>query len=255
MTAAIVISLHDVAPGSFAQSATWLNIVERHGMRASLLVIAGPWRGRALAGDLAFAEWLRAAEARGHEVVLHGWEHQAIDNPAMASSSIRRLYGAARARGCGEFQLLDQTDASRRIERGRDVLAAHGFHPIGFTPPGWLASPGTYAALRELGYRYTTTQWGVHDLVTSRVIRMFATSQRPGSVYTVAAAWLNERLAAQRFAAGRGLRVALHPDDLAERGLREATERTLQSARVHSIPSLTYGELVGIHTCEGASAA
>ncbi|MDO8389128.1 MAG: polysaccharide deacetylase family protein [Actinomycetota bacterium] len=244
MSGKVVISLHDVAPGSEHASRKWLQIVERHGMRASLLVIAGPWRGHSLAGDDRFAEWLRQAQGRGHELVLHGWHHHAVRDALATPSALHRLYGAARARGCAEFHELGVDAARRRIEAGQAVMHHHGFDPRGFTPPGWLASAGTLQALRELGFAYTTTQWSVHDLRSDQRLQLMATSQRPGSRLARPAAAANERLAQRRFAAGRSLRLALHPDDLGTPGLRASTERTLADALVNGIESLTYGELV-----------
>ena len=244
MTGRLIISIHDVAPGSSAASQVWLDLVERHGMRASLLVIPGPWRGRALAGDHAFAGWLREAEARGHELVAHGWEHVAVSDPALDPSAATRLNGRVRARGCAEFQSLGLAEAQRRIERGLEVLHSHGIHPLGFTPPGWLASDQAVVALRSAGFRYTTTQWAVHDLVHDHRLPVFATSQRPGSRFARHAAAVNEQIARQRFTGRRSVRVALHPDDLGVRGLKAATERTLIAARVNDIESITYRDLV-----------
>jgi uncharacterized protein len=179
----IVVSLHDVAPATAAQSMRWLSIVEQHGMRASLLVVPGPWRNGSLANDAEFAAWLRAAGDRGHELSLHGWEHRAIRHNDDSRNATRRhsLVGNVLARGCQEFWQLGLREADRRIAAGLEVLHAAGIETSGFTPPGWLASPETVTTLRKRGFAYTTTQRSVIDLRNDRVLPISALSQRPGS--------------------------------------------------------------------------
>ncbi len=240
MSSHLVVSLHDVAPATAEASRRWLRLVERHGMRATLLVVPGPWRGASLAADPEFAGWLRSAHERGHEISLHGWEHRARD----WSRSVRGAYGRVLSRGCAEFWQLDEPAARRRIVDGLDVLRAHGLGARGFTPPAWLASDAARRAARDLGLAYTTTQWSVIDLRDGERIRAFAVSQRPGSAVTPLAARIARTLTGRRLRRGGLLRLALHPDDLAHARLRTDVEDVLRSAAARGYTSTTYLDLV-----------
>lgn len=242
----VVVSLHDVAPASAAASAAWLDVVESHGWRATLLVIPGAWRGATLGEDAGFVDWLHAAADRGHELALHGWEHHGVLCDGRGPRHrLRRCRGNVFARGCAEFNELDAVEARRRIHAGRRALSSVGIEPVGFTPPGWLASHDTVTVLRDEGFRYTTTQWAVLDLVGRRTIRMPAISQRPGSSLTLAASRANERVVGAFAARRRSLRIALHPDDLRHDELAAATHRMFTGLTRAGARSCTYEELVG----------
>jgi hypothetical protein len=250
----VVISLHDVAPATLEQSRAWLDQVEARGLRATLLVVPGPWRDERLDGDPAFAEWLHAARRGGHELSLHGWEHRGVTMPRSVALSptltaSRRLYGRIAARGCGEFHELGRVEAKQRLRMGRAALAGIGIETVGFTPPGWLISRDAITALRQLGFRYTTTQWSVHDLQRETTLRIPAVSHRPGSAIAAPAAKVTQGFVAHRVRTGRPVRIALHPDDLTHPALVAATERMLDTvavaARTRGVQVVTYAELVG----------
>jgi len=242
MTSTVVVSLHDVAPASFDASQRWLRMVERHGMVASLLVIPGAWRDGSLATDPACVRWLHEATDRGHEVVLHGWEHRQL--PDTSASRARRLHSQIRARGCAEFATLQPDTARHLLELGLGTMAAHGFRPTGFVPPGWMALRSTDEVLRDLGFSYTTSQWEVRDLRARTAMRVPSTSQRPGSRFTDVAAkamlLTTRRLAARR----RDLRIALHPDDLLHPTLETVTDTMLSTLTAAGYRSATYDALV-----------
>lgn len=230
----IVVSLHDVAPASLPEVTQLLDLCDRHGVLCTLLVIPGPWRGGDPISHLGFRRWLDSAAARGHEVSLHGWAHVAQPN-----SGIReRLL----ARGCGEFAALDESEARRRIEAGLEVMRRLGFEVAGFTPPAWLASPGTISAAASLGVSYVTTHRAVHDLAAGRVFRIPAVCQRPASPLEPLAASVVRRYAVQRVVRGRGVRIALHPADLSSASLCESATALVQVAAFAQ--STTYAQLI-----------
>jgi hypothetical protein len=243
MTPTVVVSIHDVAPATVDASKRWLEMTERHGMVASLLVIPGEWRGHSMSNEPEFAEWLHRATARGHEVVLHGWEHRAVHDPS--TSLMRRAHAHLRARGCAEFAALQPNAARHLLQLGMGTLARHGFRPEGFVPPGWMALRSTDEVLREFGFAYTTTQWEVRDLRAGVSYRIPSTSQRPGSVFTTPAARAmvitTRRFAQQR----RPIRIALHPDDLRHPVLYESTETMLSALSEAGFRSVTYATLRG----------
>ncbi|MGI5229818.1 DUF2334 domain-containing protein [Actinoallomurus sp. CA-142502] len=236
----LVVSVHDVAPATAGQTRRWCADADSLGIPVSLLVIPGPWRGAPLADEPGYAEVLRARAARGDELVLHGWTHRA----GPEGSPPRRLLGRLVARGAAEFAALDEAQAADRLARGRAVLAELGLSVRGFTPPGWLASAATDRALARAGFHYTTSHLGVLDLRSGRMRRGFALSHRPGGTGERLGAATMERWA--RWNAGRGglIRVALHPDDLARPGLRDAALRAIETVLAAGGRAVTYSDVV-----------
>jgi predicted deacetylase len=239
----IVVSVHDVAPGSEAASRRWLELLGARGLRSSLLVVPGPWRGRRLTADDDFSRWLREAAEAGHEIVQHGWEHREVAGPGHL---LRRGFGRLAARGCAEFWTIDRPEAARRLDAGLAALDAAGLRPDGFVAPGWLLGCDAKAAVRAAGFRYTATHRGVLDLLTGRALAVPALSQRPASAVTAAAAHLTTRWARRAINHQQPLRVAAHPADLADRRTRQAVLGACEAARDAGYRSTTYGGLLGL---------
>lgn len=210
------------------------------GIPVSLLVIPGPWRGGALAESPDFAGVLRTRVAAGDELVLHGWTHVAGPEGGWP----RRAVCHAIARGAAEFGALSREQAAQRLADGRAVLRQLGLTVHGFTPPGWLASAAANQALRDAGFRYTTSHFGLHDLRSGELHRGFALSHRPGGFGERLAGEMVERLARRAVARGGLLRIALHPDDLTRPKLRDITLRAIDAALAAGASPITYGALV-----------
>ncbi|HVQ89603.1 MAG TPA: polysaccharide deacetylase family protein [Mycobacteriales bacterium] len=236
----LVVSVHDVAPATAAETRQWCAALDRRGVPASLLVVPGPWRSPVLPRDPGLVRWLAGRVAGGDEIVLHGWAHRA----GPAGSPVRRLVAAAVARGAAEFAALDEHAAHRRLVAGAGVLADLGLPAVGFTPPGWLQSAGTIRALRRLGFHYTTSHLGVHDLRSGGFRPAIALSHRPGAAGERLGAVLlpaGARLAAAR---GRPIRIALHPADLGRPGLQRVTLDAIDAALAGNARPCTYAALL-----------
>lgn len=239
--ARLVVSVHDVAPATAAETARWCADADDLGIPVSLLVIPGPWRGCALQTSPEYGDVIRERLARGDELVLHGWEHRA----GPEGSPLRRAAGRVMTRGAAEFAALDEAEAARRLDAGRAVLADVGLATDGFTPPGWLASPAADRALARAGFRYTTSHLGVRDLRGGRLHRGFALSHRPGGGIgeRIGAAML--ATLARRIARSGGLvRVALHPDDRHRPGLRDVTLRAIEAVLATGAQATTYAAVI-----------
>jgi predicted deacetylase len=236
----LVVSVHDVAPATTSESRRWVSDLDERGVPASLLVIPGPWRERALATEPEFAGWLRGCVERGHEVCLHGWDHTA---PPGASPG-RALVGNFVARGAAEFWSLDEDRAAERARRGLDLLAGLGLVASGFTPPGWLASAPAIRGLRRVGLRYVTSHRSVTALRTGDRLRALVICHRPHSRGERAGAALMARAPALLLHPGGTLRLALHPDDLLRPGLREAALKGIDAALAAGAVAVTYESLV-----------
>jgi predicted deacetylase len=236
-----VVSIHDVAPSTASAAKLWSDHLARRAVPATLLVIPGPWEGPGLRRDGNLVGWLHERAALGDEVAQHGWTHRGTRDGA----PWRRGIGAVVARGGAEFCGVDEREATRRLTSGRGVLADLGFDALGFTPPGWLASPGTGRALRRLGYRYTTSHAAVTDLRDDRRIRSFVWSHRPGAATETLAKSVVTTGARRAVRAGRPLRLALHPADLASPELVRASLGVVDDALAAGATPCTYRSLVG----------
>ncbi len=244
--ARLVVSVHDVAPASAAETARWCADADGFGIPVSLLVIPGPWRGASLARQPEYAGFLRERRARGDEIMVHGWSHRAGPEGGWS----RRTLGRAVARGAAEFAALDQGQAAAKLRDATAVMAESGLSTTGFTPPGWLASPAAEQALRAAGFTHTTDHFGAKDLRTGRRQRGFALSHRPGGGWSERFGAAMLQTFARRNARNGGLvRLALHPDDLHHPGLRAATLRAIDAALTAGARPTTYAELIEAATC------
>ncbi|WP_460370396.1 DUF2334 domain-containing protein, partial [Actinocorallia lasiicapitis] len=159
----LVVSVHDVAPATLTETATWLADLDALGVPATLLVIPSAFGGGPSLTDApATVAALTKARGDGHELSLHGYTHAGVPGGPPWRQQVNRVM----ARGAGEFCALPEAEARRRLADGRAVLSGAGIEVTGFTPPGWLASPGTRRALDALGFGYWTSQAAVHDLRT-----------------------------------------------------------------------------------------
>jgi uncharacterized protein len=204
------------------------------------LVIPGPWRGGSLAADQEFAAMLAERVSGGDEIIQHGWRHcVGPDRQGWRSVTERAL-----ARGAGEFAAISEPAAALRLRAGRAALESVGLVAEGFTAPGWLHSRGTLAALRESGFRFTTTHTGVLDLLAGRHITGPVFSHRAGGTGQALAA-LVLTTGTRTMVCGSGLvRIALHPDDLSYPALRKATLTAIDRCLASGVRPTTYGALL-----------
>ncbi|MBF6175559.1 DUF2334 domain-containing protein [Nocardia blacklockiae] len=241
MSARLVVSIHDVAPATAAETARWCADADGFGIPVSLLVIPGPWRGASLVAEPGYGMFLRERRAHGDEIMLHGWEHRAPNAGPWPRRAVARLV----ARGAAEFAALDAASAEARLRRAMAAMDDLGLATTGFTPPGWLASPAAERALGRAGFSHTTDHFGVRDLRSGKRVRGFALSQRPGGSGERTAARLMQSLSRRIAAHGGFVRIALHPDDLHRPGLREAALRAIDAALSAGATATTYAEVVG----------
>jgi uncharacterized protein len=239
VTRSLVVSVHDVSPATAKQTRRWLAELDRRRVPASLLVIPGYWRSHSLDSDAQFAAYLRGRAAAGDEIVQHGWRHAVGPD----RSGHRALAERILARGAGEFAAIGRHCAELRLQAGRRVLADAGLLTDAFTAPGWLHSPGTMSALRDLGFRYTTDHFGVIDLQAGRRVHSLALSHRPAGLGEGAAAAMIRR-APLLAGLGATVRIALHPDDLSRPGLVRATLAAIDGCLAAGAEPITYRQLL-----------
>ncbi|MBC6457896.1 DUF2334 domain-containing protein [Actinomadura sp. HBU206391] len=237
-----VVSVHDVAPATSAQTAGWLSDLTRRDVPATLLVIPGPYGGgAALPEDPDLVAFLHAAAGRGHELALHGFRHE----PGGDAPPLRRAVGRVAARTATEFWSLTEEQARDLLRAGLEALAEVDIGVVGFTPPGWLASAGTRRALADVGFRYWTSHLAVHDLTGGSHRRMPVLSHRPSGGAAERAGARLMTTAARGFARfGIPFRIALHPADLERPGLRAATLTAIDLALAAGGRPVTYETLI-----------
>ena len=230
------LSLHDVAPETWAQSAPLVALADAVGAPLTLLVVPHFHGGTRADADRAFVAALRLRVALGDEVVLHGYWHEDRGPPPRRPLEwlMRRVYTDRE----GEFASLDASSAAALIRAGRDVLGRAGLAPAGFVPPAWLASRGTLAALESSGLRYAALRDALIALETG------ARVAAPSLVFSTRAAWrrrLSRLYNASRLARledAPRVRVALHPADARYPAALDDWRRLVGWLAVHRRPVL-----------------
>ena len=239
----LVVSVHDVAPVTAAATRRWASALADTGVPLPFLVIPGPWRGASFGRDgdgdgSDLATWLRSRQDGGDEISVHGWCHRA-DVPGRWP---RKAIGAMVARGAAELWGLDRRATADRTARGLEVLARHGLAVSGATPPGWLSSRAARAGLADAGLGYVTDHVGLLDLTSGRRWWAPALCQRPASGVrrdalagrasiegTLEGVGRHVVGSGHRVvAAGRSVRIGVHPGDLDRPALERATVRAVE---------------------------
>src|SRR2546423_12692281 len=126
----LIVSIHDVAPSTQSICDKIISELTQKGIRhCSLLVVPDYHHQGASMQDRQFVSWLRDLEARGHEIVIHGYFHQ---RPRRENETFQqRLMTRSYTQDEGEFYDLDYTQALRRITSARDEFRTNGLTPSG----------------------------------------------------------------------------------------------------------------------------
>jgi uncharacterized protein len=210
--AALVVSIHDVAPTTQARVDEIISELAHRGVSVtSLLVVPNYHRRGCSIEDRAFVRWLQDLERKGHEIVIHGYFHE---RPRGNGESVsQKLFTRFYTKDEGEFYDLDYNEAFRRITKAREEFTAAGLTPRGFIAPAWLLGlPGERAAA-DADLEYTTRLTGVRDLRSGEnyPARTLAYSTRSGWRRTTSLAWNN--LLVRQLADAPLARVSIHPPD------------------------------------------
>jgi hypothetical protein len=208
---ALVVSIHDVAPSTQARAEAILSELAHHGVAVtSLLVVPNYHHSGCFSGDRSFVRWLQELEAKGHEIVIHGYFHE---RPRRNGESVSEKLFTRFYTGEGEFYDLDYAEALRRINQAREEFSAAGLTPRGFIAPAWLlGTPGERAAA-DAELEYTTRLTCVRDLRNGEnyPARTLAYSVRSGWRRTTSLAWNN--LLSRQLAEAPLARISIHPPD------------------------------------------
>jgi predicted deacetylase len=240
---AVHVSIHDVSPAWRDEVEQALEAAHAHGVRPALLVVPD-FHGRApLLDDPAFCDRLRALQASGHEIYLHGYYHRARawDDPTGAASRGGEGWStiAARARhvsaqtvvpgGEADYSDVSPAVARTRHDDGERILRDAGLSICGFVAPAWSMPPWVLGLLGERGYTFTEDHTRVYDPANKRsrasVVMNYA-SRTPGRLLS-SVAWCRLARPARRVVPAR---IAIHPADMRYTLLRSEIDSLLSWA-------------------------
>jgi hypothetical protein len=184
--------------------------------KAALLVVPNFHGAWPLEEHPAFADRLRALQAAGHEILLHGFFHEARAEVRGVRSFIAQRVASA---GEAEFADLDRDEGERRMDEGFAVLEAIGLRASGFVAPAWQMARWVLPALAARGVRYAEDHFRIYDPSARRsrasLVLNFA-SRTPARLVSSA---LFVR-AAHPIRGVLPTRVAIHPGDMKSAVLR-----------------------------------
>lgn len=237
---AVHVSIHDVSPAFRGEVELALEAAHAHGVRPALLVVPD-YHGRApLSEDPAYCERLRALQADGHEIYLHGYyhrartwdEHASVTSPsggARPGVSARARYLFAQkivSGGEAEFSDVSHEEALERLNEGERVLRGAGLSVSGFVAPAWSMPPWVLKLLGERGYSFTEDHTRIYNPSRKRsrpsVVLNYA-SRTPSRLLS-SVAWCRLARPARRVLPAR---IAIHPADMRYALLRAEVDSLL----------------------------
>lgn len=224
---ALCVSIHDVAPRTLTACRAIAEAVERIHPQAPLTLLVVPQYHGDTEVTRDFVDWIADRLRRGDELALHGYTHRDQSKPA--SSLFGRMKRDVYTAGEGEFSALAEHEARELIARGRAWFDEQGWKAEGFVAPAWLASSGTWRALREFDFLYTTTLSRFHLLQRDVVLRA------PSVVYSARSAW--RRTASRAWNSGLTratahmplVRFGFHPVDMAHPDVMSHASRLIDA--------------------------
>jgi uncharacterized protein len=238
-----VVSVHDVAPDTWEASDKIIAALRDAGVRTASLLVVPNYHGQGSATeDPTFVSWLRDLEARGYELVIHGYFHQRPRRPEerMTEKFMTRIY----TRDEGEFFDLGYEEAFARIVKARDEFKAARLSPLGFVAPAWLLSAEGERAARDAGMQYTTRVDSVLDLLTGerRPSRSLVYSVQSGWRRIVSLGW--NAVLARSLEMRELARLSIHPPDFAVPKIRTQILQFIERF-VRTRNATTYRDWIG----------
>ena len=233
------VSIHDVSPAWEREVDVALEMAHAVGVRPALLVVPD-YHGRApLAEHPRFVERLRALQADGHEIYLHGYYHRARrwDDPGAretrtggAVGRLRHLFAQKVVSASeAEFSDVSREEALARLDAGERVLRDAGLAIDGFVAPAWSMPSWVLSLLGERGYRFTEDHLRIHDPAGKRsrpsLVLNYA-SRTPARLLS-SVAWCRLTRPARRVLPAR---IAIHPADMRYALLRSEVVSLLEWA-------------------------
>ncbi len=209
---ALCVSIHDVAPSTWAQCTQLLDAVHAVAQIPVSLLVVPDYHRRHLS-DTRYEYALGKRLERGDELVLHGYSH--LDEAAPATGWRERFTRELYTRSEGEFYAIGRDDARHRLELGCAWFQRRGWPLHGFVAPAWLMGPGAWAALADFPFCYTTTLRRFYLLPQRQALSARSLVWTVGSGWRRAMSKSWNGMLVQAMAARPLVRVSLHPADAA----------------------------------------
>jgi predicted deacetylase len=226
---AVHVSLHDVTPAQENEIELALDLAHSHGVKPALLVVPN-YHGQAPLADYPkFCERLRALQADGHEIYLHGFFHQSRPWDEHGDVSRARYIFAQKVQSGGEAEFSDVSpeEARQRLDDGERMLRDAGLTIDGFIAPAWSMPGWVLPLLGTRGYSFSEDHLRIYDPARKRsrasVVLNYA-SRTPGRLLS-SVAWCRLARPARRVMPAR---IAIHPADMRFALLRSELESLFQ---------------------------
>lgn len=206
----LIVSFHDLHPGSMADCTRFLRKIEPLGVTAANLLTVPDWHGQTpISNHPDFCHWLRQQQHQ-HDITLHGLQHRATQE---THGTMAQLIAHRYTAGEGEFFRLPAHLAEPLIRKGLDDFLRIGIHPHGFIAPAWLFEPDQLPIIKKLGFTYTVSFRQILNLAADRYI--------PAPVLVCSTRSLLRRQITRQVVASLAryyesapiLRIAVHPID------------------------------------------
>ncbi|RMA92516.1 polysaccharide deacetylase family protein [Hydrogenothermus marinus] len=98
------------------------------------------------------------------EIILHGFYHKA--DKVNIFNIKNRLFTS----GEGEVLNLSLKEFENRLREGLKLLNSINLYPEGYIAPAWLIKKENIKLLKKYGFKFTTTRYGIYDLINNRYI-------------------------------------------------------------------------------------
>lgn len=223
-------SIHDVSPHTWPQCEILLKAIHEVADIPLTLLVVPAYHHLAVSDSAGYERYERMLATRldaGDELALHGYTH--LDEGAAPSCwrdwYARRIY----TQGEGEFAALRYAEAKQRLQWGTEWFVRHGWPVHGFIAPAWLLCDGSWQALRESNFLYTTTISRFHFLSQQR--SLFS----PSLVYSARSRWggaasrLGNTLWSTAMRNAPLVRLGLHPADVRHPATLRHMQRLLEN--------------------------
>lgn len=148
----IVVSVHDVAPGTLEDVRYLLRRLDAIGVGRRVLKVVPAATDGGLARHPDLLALLGEEVARGSETVVHGFTHRTAD--PLRGPWLRRSRARLFAPAAAEFLSVDRDEGLLRLRAGRAALLQAGLPADGFCAPAWLEPSWLEGACAQAGFRY-----------------------------------------------------------------------------------------------------
>ena len=209
----IAVAVHDVEPATFERCALIRDWLDDHGVdRVTLLVIPARDLHPLARRSPEMVDWLDERRRGGDSIAQHGFQHLQVRRASWPRQLTCAMSGARSA----EFIGLNEAETRRAVDAGRRVLKLAGIEPGGFVAPAYAYTPALHDVLAgRYGWWATLLRVCGGDGNGEGPRDALAPAWSMGTNGPVRRAMSPVLIRGGALAAGRTLRLDLHPADLA----------------------------------------